>query len=158
MNPTCLTQQKIHQPHVHTPPTYGAKTQYAKEELDEPELNKNDKTFVQQVLGTFLYYARAVDSTMLVALSAIASEQARPTASTMGKVKLFLDYAASQAEAILTYHASAMVLAIHSDASYLSVAKARSRASGVFFLSDPKPTGVKFSEYTPILNGFVHVL
>ena len=73
---------------------------------------------------------------MLVALSVIALEQARPTASTMQKVKLFLDYAASQEEAVLTYHASDMILAIHSDASYLSEAKARSRAGGHFFMSN----------------------
>jgi hypothetical protein len=49
--------------------------------------------------------------------------------------KLFLDYMASQEEAILTYKASDMVLAIHSDASYLSKPKARSRAGGHMFMS-----------------------
>ena len=68
-------------PHPHTPPNYGAKQQYAKEEVEEPEVSKDEKLFVQQVLGTFLYYARAVDSTMLVTLSAIASEQAAITIS-----------------------------------------------------------------------------
>ena len=43
-----------------------------------------------------LYYARAVDPTMLVALSTIASEQASPTRETVKKVDQFLDYAASQ--------------------------------------------------------------
>ena len=42
-------------------------------------LDKDDKKFVQQVTGTFLYYARALDSTMMVALGALASEQASPT-------------------------------------------------------------------------------
>ena len=46
--------------------------------------------------GTFLYYARAVYSTLLVALSALASEQAIPTEKTMEKVMTFLDYAASR--------------------------------------------------------------
>jgi hypothetical protein len=51
----------------------------------------------------------------------------------------FLDYVASQDEAILTYKASNMVLAIHSDASYLSKPKARSRAGGhMFMASDDK--------------------
>ncbi len=40
-----------------------------------------------------------------------------------------------QEEAILTYHASKMVRAIHSDASYLSKAKARSRAGGHMFMA-----------------------
>ena len=51
-----------------------------------------------------------------------------------------------------------MLLLIHSDASYLLVTKARSRSSGVFFLSDPKPDAITFSEYTPILNGFIFIM
>ena len=43
---------------------------------------------------------------------------------------------ASQDEAVLTYHASDMILAAHSDASYLSEPRARSRAGGHFFLSN----------------------
>jgi hypothetical protein len=129
-------KRKQNQPHAHTPPNYGAKQQFAKPDDTEPLLDAAGKKYVQQVLGTFLYYARAVDSTMLVALSAIASEQAAPTQTTMRKVDQFLDYVASQEEAVLTYEASNMVLAVHSDASYLSEPKARSRAGGHFFLSD----------------------
>ena len=88
-----------------------------------------------QVTGTFLFYARAIDSTMLPALSAIASQQNAPTQNTLKRVKQFLDYAATQEEAIITYSASDMVLAIHSDASYLSENNARSRAGGHHFLS-----------------------
>ena len=40
-----------------------------------------------------------------------------------------------QEDAILTYSASDMVLAVHSDAGYHSKPKARSRAGGHFFLS-----------------------
>ena len=54
----------------------------------------------------------------------------------MVKTKLFLDYAASHPDAVLTFKASSMVLAIHSDASYLSETKARSRAGGHFFMSN----------------------
>ena len=83
-------------PHQHTVPNYGAKQKFAEIESNEPVLGKEAKKYIQQVLGTFLYYARAVDPTMLVALSAIASEQASPTKSTMNKADHFLDYAASQ--------------------------------------------------------------
>jgi hypothetical protein len=47
-----------------------------------------------------------------------------------------LDYLAMQEDAVLSYHASDMVLAVHSDASYLSKPKARSRTRGHFFLSN----------------------
>jgi hypothetical protein len=46
-----------------------------------------------------------------------------------------LDYAATHPDAVVTYKASDMVLAIHSDASYLSEPKAWSRAGGHYFLS-----------------------
>ena len=70
---------------------------------------------------------------MLLALSAIAADQAAPTKNKLEKVDQLLDYAASQEEAVITYQASGMVLVIHSNASYLSEPKARSRAGGHFF-------------------------
>ena len=78
---------------------------------------------MQEVVGTFLYYARALDVTMLPALESLATQQASPTENTMTKVKQFLDYAATHPDAIITYHASDMVLAGHSDASHLSETK-----------------------------------
>ncbi len=73
---------------------------------------------------------------MQTALSAIASKQAAPTKSTMDKVKQFLDYVASHVDPVLTYSASNMMLAGHSDGSYLSERNTRSRASGHWFLSN----------------------
>ena len=46
-----------HQPHKHTVPTY------AKDNNATNLLSKEEKKYIQQVLGTFLYYGRAVDST-----------------------------------------------------------------------------------------------
>ena len=125
-----------HQPYPRVKPVYGAKAQYSADDDDSPLLSKADKTFIQEVTGTFLYYARAVDSTMLAALGSIATQQANPTENTMKKIRQFLDYAATHPDAIVTYRASDMVLAGHSDASYLSETKARSRAGGHFFMSD----------------------
>jgi hypothetical protein len=67
-----------HQPHEHTIPVFGATAQYAKQEDTTKQLPKEDKKIIQQVLGTLLYYGRTVDSTILVALSTIASAQATP--------------------------------------------------------------------------------
>jgi hypothetical protein len=71
-----------------------------------------------------------------MSISAIASQSAKPTMDTMDQTKQLLDYLATQEDAILTYHGSEMVLAVHSDASYLNEPKARSRAGGHFFLSN----------------------
>ena len=57
----------------------------------------------------------------------------------MTLVKQFLDYAATHPDAIITYHASDMVLSSHSDASYLSESKSRSQAGGNFFMSNDSP-------------------
>ena len=58
------------QPYPHVPPKYGAQLQYAKEADTTPLLLKEGQKFIQQVTSTFLYYARAVDLTMLAALLA----------------------------------------------------------------------------------------
>ena len=136
-----------HQPHPHIPIEYGTKVQTSAPEDTSPKLGKEMTKFCQEVTGVFLYYARAVDSTMLVALSAIAAEQESPTEMTLTKVKQFLDYAATHPEAVVTYKASDMVLAIHSDTSYLSEPKARSRAGGHYFMSK--------NESNPPSNGTV---
>ena len=73
---------------------------------------------------------------MLLALGSIASQQEAPTEKTMERVWQLLDYTATQPDAIITYRASNMVLTGHSDASYLSEAKSRSRAGGHFFMTD----------------------
>ena len=55
---------------------------------------------------------------MLTALSSIVSNQAEPTKETMSNIKFFLAYAASNHDTIITYCASDMVLAVHSNASF----------------------------------------
>jgi hypothetical protein len=50
-----------------------------------------------------------------------------------------LDYLATHPDAAIRYHASNMILHIHSDASYLSVSNARSRPGGLFFLGNKYP-------------------
>jgi hypothetical protein len=133
------------QPHPHTVPTYGATIQYAKHIDQSSKATEEQQQYIQQVIGVLLYYGRSVDSTILVALSSLASAQAAPTEYTMELIKWLLDYIVTNPEAILTYESSDMILAVHSDASYLSKANARSRVGGHFFcstnVSDPPNNG-----------------
>jgi hypothetical protein len=69
-----------------------------------------------------------------MALSTIASKQAKGTQQTMAKTKQLLDYLATHPDATVCFHASDMILNIHSDALYLSEANAHSRACGHFFM------------------------
>jgi hypothetical protein len=81
-------------------------------------LDDKAKRFIQQVCGKFLFLGGAVDSTLLCPISAIASQSSNPTTDTMQQTLQLLDYLATQEDAVLSYHASDMVLAVHSDASY----------------------------------------
>ncbi len=89
-----------------------------------PPLSKENKKYIQEVAGTFLYYAQCVDGTMLTGLGSIATQQANLAENTMIKVQQLLDYGFTHPDAIVIYQASDMVLAAHSDASYLSEANA----------------------------------
>jgi hypothetical protein len=122
-------------PHPWQKPQYGVKTQLTQPDTSAP-LDATAKKLIQEIVGVFLYYGRAVDNTMLVALSAIATAQNSGTEKTMDAVVQLLNYAASHPNAVLRYVASDMYLHVHSDASYLSETKARSRYGGYFFLSD----------------------
>ncbi len=59
-------QRRQNSPHQHIAPTYRAKAQYVEVESPSSLLDKEGKTYVQAVTGTLLYYARAVNPTMLV--------------------------------------------------------------------------------------------
>ena len=82
-------------------------------------INQKGIKFIQTVVCIFLYYARALDPTLLRTLNEISRIQARPTKDTKAKAKWFLDYAATYPNAIIRYHAIKMVLHIESDAAYL---------------------------------------
>ena len=70
----------------------------------------------------------------------------------MERCTQLLDYRAGHADTKVRFHASDMIMNIHLDASYLSKAKARSRACGHFFL------GWMPTNNAPIrLNGAFHV-
>ena len=69
-------------PHKYNPPTYGKNNQAPLPIDNTPKLPKDQITRIQQVIGTLLYYARAVDSTMRVAIGAISSAQTKGTEAT----------------------------------------------------------------------------
>ena len=62
----------------------------------------------------------------------------------------FLNYCATCPDAKIRYNASGMILQIHSDGSYLSCPKARSRVGGHHFLSN--------IETPPVNNGAIHTV
>jgi hypothetical protein len=101
-----------------------------------PPLNKEETKYIQAVAGTLQYYGRAVNNTILPALSAIATKQAPPTEKTKETITQLLDYCASQEEAIITYSASKMILAVHSNAGFCNKKKSQSQVRGHFFMTN----------------------
>ena len=126
-------------PYSPKPKSYGAKAQAPLPEDNSKPLDMNGIRKIQRIVGSILYYAIAVDMTVLMALSSIASEQMTATEKTQKRCVQLLDYLASNSEAKVRYRASDMIMNIHSDASYLSEPSARSRTCGHFFMgSTPK--------------------
>ena len=71
----------------------------------------------------------------MVPLSAIHSQQAAATVNTDVAVDQLVEYIATYLNDIITYRVSDMILAAHSDASYLNEILSRSRAGSHIFLS-----------------------
>ena len=127
-------------------PDYGSRIQYVK--LDETDpMSALDIKRKQRVCGKFLFYARAIDNTMLHALNNIAL--AKNTKQCANAVDYFINYAASNPDAEIIYRSSDMILQVDSDAAYLVCPEARSRAGGFFFLGNRNKT---------LFNGPIHVL
>jgi hypothetical protein len=142
-------------PHVWTVPVYGQKTQFVST-TTSPALDKKGTHRVQQICGQFLYYSRGCDPTIITALNEISNQQASPTEKTRAACDMLLDYLATHPLATIRYHASDMVLAICSDAAYLVLPNARSRAAGHFFLTTL--ASATSSPPSPTSNGAVHIL
>ena len=143
-------------PHKWLAPIYGAKQQFATSDNSDL-LDKKGTQRVQSVAGTFLYYARAVDPTMLPALTEISSSQSAPSQHTKQACDMLMDYANTYPNAKIRYYASGMILHIDSDAAYLVMKNARSRIAGHYFLGDlpPRPPALPNPAST---NGPIHTV
>jgi hypothetical protein len=146
-------------PVIYTPPEYGQKKQQKPKIDTSPKLTEVGIKRLQVIIGVLLYYARAVDPTLLVAVNKIASRITTATEDTNNATTRLLQYVACHPEASITYHASKMILCVHSDASYLSETQARSRAGSLMYLSndsDPIKTLVNGAiEYSSTIIGQV---
>jgi hypothetical protein len=116
------------------PKQYGTKAQAPLLVSISPNLSPKEIKEIQCVIGSILYYARAINVTVLMALSSIVIEQSKGTTNTMAKMKQLLDYLATYPDATIHSRASNMILKVHLVALYLSELEARSRACGHFFM------------------------
>jgi len=123
--------RRTHTPAPWTPPHYGSKLQLTAVKDASRKLSATETSRLQAIVGSLMWYSRAVDPTMLHALSKIGSQQSRPTENVLNAAHHLLDYAATYPDAKIVYHPSDMALATHSDASYLCESEGRSRAANI---------------------------
>ena len=143
-----LPNQHHYAPSKYIPPRYGSKQQMTKIDTSAP-ITEKQKKFLQQVTGKFLYYARAIDDTMLHNLNDLATAISNGTQETMKAVTHFLNYCASNPDAVKLYRASDMWLYVDSDAAYLVARMARSRVGGFHYLGNRDGK---------LINGSINVL
>ena len=77
-----------------------------------------------------------MNNKLLVALSAIGSQQASATESTNNVIHQLLDYCATYPDNGIHYLSSDMILVAHSDAGFTNETNSRSRAGAHIFLSE----------------------
>ena len=115
-------------------------------------LSPKETKYIQSALGSLLYYAQALDSSILPTLSQLATNQAHPTQQTKKGLQRLLDYVNTYPNAYVRFHSTDMQLTVDSDAAYLVMPKARSRIAGHFRLLD-HPDKIKRDLY----NGAIHI-
>lgn len=85
-----------HSPHQHREIIYGAKEQFTSNKIDtSPPLDAAGIKWCQGVIGSLLYYARAVDNKLQKTLSTIAASQAAATENTRAEINKLLNYCAT---------------------------------------------------------------
>lgn len=120
-------------PLIYTPPIYGVKQQLTPAEKVASTLpvSEAERKFLQELVGVFLFYSRAVDATMLMALNQLSTTP--PSQAALQAAERFLQYAKKWPNSQLIFKASNMQLQAESDASYLSETLGRSRGAGLLF-------------------------
>ena len=126
-------------PSPYQEPKFGQKVQYSNIDTT-PLLQPSAIKYIQRVTGKFLFYARAIDNTMLHALNNIATATINGTEATLAATKNFLNYATSNPDAEIKYTASDMILQVHSDAAFDVASESQSRAGGYHFLGNKNLT------------------
>jgi hypothetical protein len=86
-----------HTPYRYVAPVYGAETQYTMKD-ETPPLTAQQCLTIQNITGSVLHYACAVDPTVLMPLH-IATEPTKETEKTQAATDQLLDYLATHPDA-----------------------------------------------------------
>ena len=109
-------KQPKHRLSKYVTPVYGAKTQYSTR-YETPHLSVKQLINIKKITGLVLYYVRAIDPKTLVPLNVISTDQTKYTEKMQAAADHLMEYLATHPDATIRYHASEIILHIHSDAS-----------------------------------------
>ena len=126
-------------PYKHREIKYAATQKVIPVEDTSPALYAAGVKIIQTIVGSLLYYARAFNNKLLVALCDTGSQQASAIEDTATDIKQLLDYVAIYQNDDIIYCASNMVLSYHADDSFHNDSKNRSRLGAHIFLSENDP-------------------
>lgn len=141
----------VHDPHKWISVVHGKRRQHGTPDDTSDRLDPKKIRELQSIVGSLFYYTRAVDPSLLPALNEISTQQAQPIKFIWSKGEMLLDYVHTHQNAQIRHHASDMCLHVDSDASYLTLPRARSRLAGHFFLSDRPITHHSIKPNGPVL-------
>ncbi len=96
-----------------------------------------EKTWIQRVVGSLLFYARALDLSILTAVCQLSSYQSNPTQLDLTAAHRLLNYVSSHPNPHKIIHPSSMAQWACTDASFLSRPKSGSVAGCSVGLGDP---------------------
>ena len=126
----------VEAPHAWTTPQYGSSQLQLTTPIDySPLLSAPDKTCLQEIVGSLLYFPRCIDSTILATLGSIGTNISDGTERVATMAAYLLDFCANNRNPKVGYCSRDMQLCGHIDAYYLSVSKACSCAAAYFYLS-----------------------
>ena len=117
-------------PHKWTVPAYEQKRWYAKTLLSLPIRNNELTNIIKQKTGAILYYGRAINYTILLALTEIAQKQAKPTVYTQDEMSMLMSYCATHPSFVICFHANDTSLHVDTAAVYLVKPGAKGKIAG----------------------------
>ncbi len=118
---------------------FGQTTQLTHVDPYSPPLSTEGVKRIQGIIGTLLYYARAVNNKLLATLSTLSSQQATVTEAIDAAMNQLLNYLTIYPDNDTTYRASNMILCAHANAGFNNKSKGCSQAGAHIFISKNNP-------------------
>jgi hypothetical protein len=114
--------------------------------------SEEDKKLLQRVIGTLLYYSRAVDPSICTAIHQLGSIQSKPSQNDMRKMDKLLQYVSKHRNIGIRFYASNMLLQSLSDASFLCRPRAASVVGLLAYLGAPDAINGPISYNSKMIN------